>query len=166
MGAYRAYRIAPKHPGWLDAGDASELAHLLRTYRSVTRTLPSRVKRALHYAEQSCREQYFQEAHALVVRGLESLLKVGRTYVTAQFAQRVRQLAQDLTICVTHAQCVDAYEDRSGVVHGTLIDLSASDRQSEFTATLATLQSILRMAVRYTQMLWMGVRTKTAYLPG
>lgn len=143
-----AFRLDPKTAGWLDRDDAKHLGDLLTRFRSPELDLPSRVSRALHYVEASAREQYLQDAQATVVRGLEALLKVGRSNLGLQFRERVPALARELGVVLTTDTCRAAYGDRSGVVHGALVDLSETIVLDSFASSLTTLQATLRIAIR------------------
>lgn len=124
-----AFRIEDSTTGWLDEGEAGELAALMRAYAAAT--LPSRVRRAFRSAELMVRERYLEDAQPLVVGGLEALLKVGRNYLSAQFEQRAAALASELGIELSRDQCEQAYDDRSALVHGAHVDLSATPTRTE-----------------------------------
>ncbi|MCW3065179.1 MAG: hypothetical protein JWN32_2351 [Solirubrobacterales bacterium] len=141
-----AFRVEDGTPGWLDEHEAGELAALMHAY--ATATLPSRVRRAFRFAELMVRERYLEDALPLVTAGIEALLKVGRSYLSAQFSQRTAELASELGIVLTTEQCAQAYDGRSALVRGAHVDLSASPTQSDLVIALDALQQTLRGAVR------------------
>jgi hypothetical protein len=141
-----AFRIEDGTTGWLDEGEAGELAALMRVYAAAT--LPSRARRAFRFAELMVRERYLEDALPLVVGGLEALLKIGRSYLSAQFEQRAPALASELGIALSPSQCEQAYDDRSALVHGAHVDLSATPARTDFVVALDGLQQTLRGAVR------------------
>jgi hypothetical protein len=134
-----AYRIDDGSRNWLDADEAEQLRALLTAFRGPPH-LPGRVARALWLAELMVRERYLEDALPLIVAGLEALLKVGRTHLTNQFTQRSAALAGDLSIALTETIAHDAYDDRSGVVHGALVasPTSPSARASSPTSTCSS----------------------------
>jgi hypothetical protein len=141
-----AYRIEDGSCGWLDAGEAQQLQALLAAYQPGH--LPTRVARALWLCELMVRERYLEDALPLIVAGLEALLKVGRNHLTAQFSQRTAGLAADLSIPLTETIAQDAYNDRSGIVHGALVDLTQLAERNRFINNVDLLQQTLRAAVR------------------
>jgi hypothetical protein len=56
------------------------------------------VGRALRQADAITRERYLEDATPLVVGALESLVKIGRAFLTAQFSQRVPALAAEVEV--------------------------------------------------------------------
>lgn len=132
--------------GWIDAEEAEQLRALLAVYNHDA--VPLRVRRALWLCELMVRERYPEDTLPLLVTGLEALLKVGRSRLTAQFAQRTAALSRELSTGLDEAQCVDAYGDRSGIVHGVQIDLSEPTYRSRFVAEVDGLQQTLRAAIR------------------
>lgn len=141
-----AYRIDDGSRGWLDVVEAQQLGALLSAYQPDQ--LPDRVARALWFCELMVRERYLEDTLPLLVAGLEALLKVGRRQLTEQFAQRSAALAGELSIALAEADARDAYDDRSGIVHGARIDLTQPRERNRFTRNAALLQQTLRGAVR------------------
>jgi hypothetical protein len=141
-----AFRIDTRSRGWLDAGEAQQLGALVAAYDP--ERLPRRVKRAFWLCELMVRERYLEDTLPLIVAALEALLKVGRERLTAQFAQRTASLAAELGILLEEEQAVAAYDDRSGIVHGSQIDLSQPTESDRFVATADALQQTLRAAIR------------------
>ena len=111
------YRLYPDRPGWLDTEEALQLRALVDAFWSVPE-LPRRVGRALRQTEEITGARYLQNAIPLVVGGFESLLKIGRQHLSAQFSQRVPAIAAEVGIDLTVAECEDVYDDRSSLVHG------------------------------------------------
>jgi hypothetical protein len=142
-----AYRLYPDQRGWLDDGEADELAALARAYFE-PQPLPDRVGRALYRAESVTRQRYLQDALPLLVGGWESLVKIGRHAPGPQFAQRVPQIAGDVGVTISEQQCRDRYDDRSALVHGSGVDLKEPQRFDEVHADFASLQEALRRIVR------------------
>ncbi len=142
-----AYRLYPEEAGWLDVDEAAELRALLNAYWNGP-PLPDRVSRALRRVESVTRERYLEDALPLVVGGLESLVKIGREYVAAQFAQRVCALAAEVGVAITGHACRDLYDDRSALVHGAGVDLSQPHERDAFEEGFAALQETLRRVVR------------------
>jgi hypothetical protein len=83
-----------------------------------------------------------------IVAGLEALLKVGRAHLSSQFTQRSAALAADLAIALTEQIAHDAYDDRSAIVHGALVDLTQVAERTHFINNVDLLQQTLRAAVR------------------
>lgn len=142
-----AYRLYPEEAGWLDVDEAQQLGVLARAYREGP-ALPTRVGRALRRADVVTRERYLEEAVPLVVGGLESVLKIGRYFARAQFAQRVPAVAGELGVSLTEAECGDLYDDRSALVHGADVDLSQPHDRTTFERGFIALQETLRRTVR------------------
>ena len=51
-------------------------------------------------------------------RRAESLMKVGRAALTAQFSQRIAAIAGEVDVELSVAECEEVYNDRSALVHG------------------------------------------------
>ena len=141
-----AYRIEDGSHGWLDLDDAEQLRALLAAYQPDH--LPGRVTRAFRLAESMVRARFLEDTLPLVVTGLEALLKVGRRHLTEQFSQRTPALAEEFSIALTEDQCVDAYDDRSGIVHGAHVDLVHPADFTQMMVAVDGLQQTLRAAIR------------------
>ena len=141
------YRLYPDRPGWLDSHEAVELRALLHAYWGGP-ALPDRVRRALRQADAIMSERYLEYAIPLVVGGFESLLKIGRDYLKAQFSQRVPALAAEVNVPLSVPECEAVYEDRSALVHGVGVDLRLPHDRDEFGRRFNTLQETLRRVVR------------------
>jgi hypothetical protein len=103
----------------------------------------------LRRADSVTGERYLQDALPITVGGLESLIKVGRDWVSAQFAQRVPQLADEVQVeGLTEERCRDIYNDRSALVHGTEVDLSGPVDLDEFGQGFLALQETLKRTLR------------------
>lgn len=115
------YRLLPGRE-WLDGAEAEELAALLAACRSAE--LPPRVAEANWRSEYAT---YMHWAHIMlftIVSGLESLLKVGRGYLTAQFKERATALAHELGVEGIHeGLCARMYGGRSDWAHGSHVAL-------------------------------------------
>jgi hypothetical protein len=143
-----AYRLYPDQRGWLDIDEAHSLAGLLTAFWEGP-VRPPRVGHALRRVDSVTGERYLQDALPITVGGLESLLKVGRDWVTAQFSKRVPQLAAEVGIeGLNEERCRDLYSDRSALVHGTEVDLSGPVELDEFGQCFIALQETLRRTVR------------------
>jgi hypothetical protein len=142
-----AYRLYPDRQGWLDVGEAQQLATLARAY-STGPGLPGRVGRALRRADSVTRARYLQDALPIVVGGLESLVEVGTTFVSAQFRQRVPALAAEVGVAITPAEARALYANRSALVHGGDVDLTKPHERSAFEQGYVALLETLRRAVR------------------
>jgi hypothetical protein len=140
-----AYRIEDGSRGWLDLDDAERLRALLAAYQPDH--LPGRVTRAFRLAETMVRARFLEDTLPLVVTGLEALLKLGRRNLTEQFAQRTSALAGEFGIQLTEDQCADAYDDRSGIVHGAHLDLMYPADFTQFQVAVDRLQQTLRAAI-------------------
>ena len=141
------YRLYPDRPGWLDVREAIELRSLLDAYWGGP-GLPDRVRRALRQAEAITGERYLDYAIPLVVGGFESLLKIGRNSLRAQFSQRVPALAAEVGVQLSVRDCEEVYEDRSALVHGVGVDLTQPHERDEFGRRFNALQETLRGVVR------------------
>jgi hypothetical protein len=141
------YRLYPDREGWLDVGEAEELRVLVDAFSGEAK-LPDRVRRALRQADAITSERYLEDALPLVVSAFESLVKVGRSFVTAQFSQRVPAIAAEVGMELSEAECEEVYNDRSALVHGANVDLSEPHELDEFGRRFNALQETLRRAVR------------------
>jgi hypothetical protein len=112
------------------------------------RELPARVGRALRQADAVTSQRYLEDAIPSIVSGLEALTKIGRTYLTAQFSQRVSALAAEVGVQLSVADREDVYNDRSALVHGVGVDLSEPHDADEFGRRFNALQETLRRIVR------------------
>jgi hypothetical protein len=144
---HTAYRLYPALRGWLDAEEAAQLGVLMRCYWDGG-GLPARVGRALYRAESVTRQRYLEDALPLLVGGWESLVEIGQERPTAQFVQRVPQIAAELDVTLSEDECRARYRDRSALVHGAGVDLSQPQRFNEVAATFNKLQEALRRTVR------------------
>jgi hypothetical protein len=141
-----AYRLHPNEPGWLDVDEARQLRELLRAYDAGA--FPERVRIALRRAESVTRERFLEDALPLAVGAVEALLKVGRDNAKAQFAQRTPAAAAQVGTSLSQAQCEEAYDDRSALVHGAHVDLAKPHRRTAFEDGFVAIQETLRAAVR------------------
>jgi hypothetical protein len=142
-----AYRLYPDRAGWLDTEEAVQLRALVDAFWSKPE-LPRRVARALRHTEEITRARNLQNAIPLVVGGFESLLKIGRPHLKAQFSQRVPAIATEVDIDLSIAECEDVYDDRSGLVHGFGLDLELPHEIDESGRRFNALQETLRRVVR------------------
>jgi hypothetical protein len=83
-----------------------------------------------------------------VVTAFESLVKIEKGHITAQFAQRVPALAAEVGVELTSPECEDVYDSRSALVHGGDVDLSQPRELNEFGRRFNALQEALRRVVR------------------
>jgi hypothetical protein len=144
---------------WLDSADAAELSGLIAVYREVRDVLPDRVRRAMWRAEWSCSLAWADVALAMIVSGLEALLKTDPRRATRQFVRRGPLLARALGIGELTAElCCAAYDGRSAWVHGAPVELfnTAGSRrggalepsQATVLSEVSRFQDLLRRAVR------------------
>lgn len=150
------YRLYPDQPGWLDINEADELRTLLDAYWSRP-NLPVRVRRALRKTDAITSERYLEDAMPGVVSAFESLVKIGRPFVSAQFSQRVSAMAAEVDLPLSVTECEEIYDDRSGLVHGVDIDLSESHELDEFGRRFNTLQEAF--------VAWFAERSRTRTSP-
>lgn len=141
------YRLYPDREGWLDASEAAELSVLLGTFWQDA-PLPDRVRRAVRQVDAITSERYLEDAMPLVVCAFESLVKIGRRHVTAQFSQRVPSMAAEVGVELTIAECEEIYDDRSALVHGAAVDLSQPHDIDDFGRRFNLLQETLRRVTR------------------
>jgi hypothetical protein len=141
------YRLYPDRAGWLDTEEAVQLRTLVDAFWSGPE-LPRRVGRALRQTEEITGARYLQNAIPLVVGGFESLLKIGRQHLSAQFSQRVPAIAAEVDIDLTIPECEDVYDDRSALVHGFGLELEAPHEIDESGRRFNELQETLRRVVR------------------
>lgn len=147
-GSHVAHRLYPDRRGWLDEDEALELRRLLENFWEGPEW-PDRVRRALRRVDAVTGERYLEDALPIAVGAMESLLKVGRAFLTAQFAGRVPKLAADMGVEDLDEQlCREIYNDRSAIVHGDEVDLSESQDLDEFGRGFIALQETLRRTVR------------------
>lgn len=142
-----AYRLHPEERGWLDVEEAGDLAHLLDCFWGCG-PLPKRVGRALRRVDLVTRERYLEDALPIAVGAAESLLKIGRDSLMAQFARRVSELAAEFELELSESVCRELYEDRSALVHGAGVDLSAPQDLDRFGRSFVALQEALRRTMR------------------
>lgn len=147
FGSHVVYRLYPDRAGWLDVEEAAQLRALLDAFWSAPE-LPRRVSRALRQTEEITGVRYLQNAIPLVVCGFESLLKIGRPHLSAQFSQRVPAIAAEVGIDLSVAECEDVYDDRSALVHGFGLDLGLPHEIDEAGRRFNTLHETLRRVVR------------------
>lgn len=141
------YRLYPDRPGWLDTDEAVQLRALADAFWSGPE-FPRRVGRALRQTEEITGVRYLQNAIPLVVGGFESLVKIGRQHLKAQFSQRVPAIAAEVCIDLSIAECEGVYDDRSGLVHGVGLDLELPHEVDESGHRFNALQETLRRVVR------------------
>lgn len=142
-----AYRLHPEERGWLDAGEAGELAHLLECYW-LDEPLPDRVGRGLRRVDLVTRERYLEDALPVAVGAAEALVKIGRNSLKAQFVGRVSKLASEQDVDLDAEDCGEIYEDRSALVHGAAVDLADPGHLDRFGRSFVALQETLRKTVR------------------
>jgi hypothetical protein len=145
--SHTVYRLYPDRPGWLDVAEAEELRALLDAHTNGP-PLPARVGRALRQVDAITSVRYLEEAMPSVVGGFESLVKIGRASLTAQFSQRVPAVAGEVGVEPSVAECEEVYDDRSALVHGVGVDLSEPHEVDEFGRRFNALQETLRRVVR------------------
>jgi hypothetical protein len=145
------YRLYPERDGWLDIAEAVELRDLLEAHWDRP-DLPPRIGRALREVDAVTTARYLQYATPWAVGAWESLLKVGRQHLTAQFSQRVPAMAAEFGIELAPDECAAIYDDRSALVHGAGLDLSqphdADEPGRRFNALMEALRRIIRKAIQ------------------
>ena len=141
------YRLYPGTEGWLDVDEADQLRALMDAFWTGP-ALPARLGPSLRQADAITGVRYLQDALPLVVSAFESLVKIGKQHVTAQFSQRVPKMADEVGIQLSLAECEEVYDDRSALVHGAGVDLSEPHDRDEFGRRFNALQETLRRVVR------------------
>lgn len=122
------YRADPDARDWLTQSDAESLKQLLAAFDS--KSLPSRVSRALWHHEYASRTYYIEVRWTVVATGLEALVHTDRTNSTVQFKERVSNMAADLGITdFSQTDADNAYDIRSRLAHGQgLASLTDAER--------------------------------------
>lgn len=144
LGAYAFVSPSQASRNRLTRQDAASLAALCKAFSSVPEGLPDRIRRALWIYEYASWTNDAGIRWALIVTGLEALINVGSEKTSAQFKTRIATLAERLQLNMTRTKADQAYEFRSGVLHGrTLQDLTGKDLE-----LYDTLDEVLRRSVR------------------
>jgi hypothetical protein len=131
---------------WLTEREAEALCKLLAPYPP---NLPQRVTNALWYHEYAARTYYLDHRWTLVCTALESLVHTDRGGSTKQFKRRVSKLASELGVSLSENEADSAYDQRSGLAHGTSF-LSSPGRQGPTPAQIDLydrLEDTLRLAI-------------------
>lgn len=106
---------------------------------------PERVRRARSHIGHSFRAFYLDQRTASLVSAFESLLKVERIRVTAQFKLRVPALAQMVGSTITPDEAETLYDGRSVYVHGRTPNYT--DVSDEVIGRYNKFESVLRCAL-------------------
>lgn len=136
--------VANEWRDWLSETEAQEL----RTGMAVYNVQPSeRVRRARSHIDHAFHAYYLDQRTASLVSSFESLLKVERHNMTAQFKLRVPALAQTVGLAVSPDEAEVLYDDRSVFVHGlapkyTDVSDDMMERYNRFESVLR--RSLLR----------------------
>jgi hypothetical protein len=134
---------------WLSQDDGEVLRKLLPWVAGAT-PMHKRIHRAYWNHEYAMRSYYLDERWPLVVSGFEALISVGDTLLSAQFRERVRQLAVEFGSNLTTDEIRIAYQLRSKMVHaeGVLFDFSAILPIGQHDALYRKLEELLRLTLK------------------
>lgn len=130
--------VANEWRDWLSEAEAEELRTGIATYNLQP---PERVRRARSHIDHAFHAFYLDQRTASLVSAFESLLKIGRSGLTAQFRLRVPALAQQVGEAITPDEANAFYDDRSEFLHGSpprYIDITDElmERYNKFERTL------------------------------
>ena len=108
--------VAKEWRDWLSQAEAEELRAAMGVYNAQP---PERVRRARSHIDHAFHAFYLDQRTASLVSAFESLLKIGRNGLTAQFKLRVPALAQQVGTSITSDEANRFYDDRSEFLHGS-----------------------------------------------
>ena len=113
--ATHVWIVASEWRDWLSQSEAEQLKYTLPVYNQSPH---ERIRRARSHIGYAFHAYFLEQRTASLVSSFESLLKIRRNSVTAQFALRVPALAQRVGIAITEDEARSIYKDRSVFVHG------------------------------------------------
>jgi hypothetical protein len=131
---------------WLSAEDGQTLLKLVPW---LTGTMHRRVHHAYWNHETALRSYYLDVKWTLVVSAFEALVTTQKEFVSLQFRERVKQLADHFKIPMTVDELKKAYELRSGLVHSQkfLFELETVLPKEKHVPLYGRLETLLRKAL-------------------
>lgn len=128
---------------WLSAGDGETLLKLVPW---LTVKMHNRVHHAYWNHEAALRSYYLDVKWTFVISAFEALINTQKDFVSLQFRERVKQLADHFRIPMTMDELKKAYELRSGVVHAQkfLFEQETVLPKDEHVPLYARLETLLR----------------------
>jgi hypothetical protein len=131
---------------WLSASDGKTL---LRLVPWLTGKMHSRVHHAYWNHETALRSYYLDVKWTFVVSAFEALMNTRKDFVSLQFRERVKQLADHFKIPITIDELKKAYELRSGLVHSQkfLFALETVLQKENHVPLYRKLEALLRKAL-------------------
>ena len=134
--------VANEWRDWLSETEAQELRTAMAVYNLQP---PERVRRARSHIDHAFHAFYLDQRTASLVSAFESLLKIGRNGLTAQFKLRVSTLAQRVGLTITSDEANTFYDDRSEFLHGS--QRKYTDVTDELMERYNKFESVLRCAL-------------------
>jgi hypothetical protein len=113
--ATHVWIVASQWRDWLSQSEMELLRDFMPLY---IQDAPERVRRARSHIDHAFHAFYLDQRIASLVSSFESLLKVERNKITAQFKLRVPVLARMVGVAITPVEAEKLYDDRSVYVHG------------------------------------------------
>ena len=145
FGAY-AWVVKENQRNWLIETEGQELFALLEVYHKTN--LPKKVKQALWFLEYAFRTELIDIRWPLTCMAFESLIHTDKYKSTKQFSYRVTKLASEVgKNDFDEQKAVQAYEMRSSLVHGQLIDNLEQDKWDLLEAVEEILRLVLKKAI-------------------
>jgi hypothetical protein len=131
---------------WLSAEDGKTLLNLVPW---LTETMHRRVHHAYWNHEGALRSYYLDVKWTLVVSAFEALVTTQKDFVSLQFRERVKQLADHFKIPITVDELKKAYELRSALVHSQkfLFELETVLPKEKHVPLYGRLEALLRKAL-------------------
>lgn len=131
---------------WLTEIEAKELALLVEAYCRTQ--LPKRIRQAIWLLEYAFRTEFLDIRWPLICMGFESLIHTDYSHSTKQFSERVAKLAEIIGRCdFCKEKAKDAYNARSSLVHGQLLDNLENDKLRLYEELEDLLREILKKAI-------------------
>ena len=140
--ATHVWIVASEWRDWLSQAEAEQLKYSLPVYNQSPH---ERIRRARSHIDYAFRAYYLEQRSASLVSSFESLLKIGRNSVTAQFALRVPALAQRVGVAITEDEARLIYDDRSVFVHGRL--LNYTDLSEDIMERYGRFETAIRLSL-------------------
>ena len=134
--------VAHEWRDWLSKTEAEELRTGLAVYNVQP---PERVRRARAHIDHAFHAFYLTQRTASLVSAFESLLKIGRNGLAAQFRLRAPTLAQLVGLTITLDEANTFYDERSEFLHGS--QPKYADLTDELMERYNKFESVLRRAL-------------------
>jgi len=145
FGAY-AWVVKENQRNWLIETEGQELVALLEVYHKTN--LPKKVKQALWFLEYAFRTELIDIRWPLTCMAFESLIHTDKYKSTKQFSYRVAKLASEVgKNDFDEQKAAQAYEMRSSLVHGQLIDNLERDKWDLLEAVEEILRLVLKKSI-------------------